>query len=332
MRCHAVVLASVALGWMGATAVRADEVVLASGEVLRGEIVAQTDEAITLEHPILGALAIPRDRIASWLEGEAPTAAPGGDAAAAAPAEGEAAAPTPAEEVADEGAAALEAATEADDGWDSRFELGFSSSTGNTDAQSLNVGIRSTRETERMKTAFDALYFYGATDGDRNTNKFTTGVLNDWLFPDESRWLFFAQGRYDFDEFQSWEHRLTAATGPGYRFIDTETFDLTLRAGGGVAKEIGSKRNQLIPEALTGGDLSWKINDRQDLTAATTFFWDLDETGEFRNTSTAAWNLTLDTESNMKFSLGLLNEYQSQVDPGVKHNDLKVFGALVFDF
>jgi hypothetical protein len=34
----------------------------------------------------------------------------------------------------------------------------------------------------------------------------------------------------------------------------------------------------------------------------------------------------------MSLSVGLRNEYQSEVDPGVEHNDLYLFAGLGFDF
>ena len=34
----------------------------------------------------------------------------------------------------------------------------------------------------------------------------------------------------------------------------------------------------------------------------------------------------------MSISAGLYNEYYSQTDPGIKHNDLKVYAGVTFDF
>ena len=34
----------------------------------------------------------------------------------------------------------------------------------------------------------------------------------------------------------------------------------------------------------------------------------------------------------MSLSAGLYNEYDSDVDPGIKHNDLKIYAGLTFDF
>jgi len=283
----------------------ADDVVLVSGETLTGEIVEKNDQHVVIDHAILGRLDLGADQVRTVNGAALGEAAP------------------------DASLPVVE--TEPESEWKSRFDVGFSAASGNTESQDVNIGVSSLRERELDRTALDASYFFGASNGDRSTNKLTAGVLHDWLIPD-SKWFYFAQGRYDLDEFQSWDQRLSAGGGLGYHLIDEEHFDLSLRAGAGVVKEFGSKRNQLIPEGLFGADVDWKINDRQHFVASSTIFPDLDETGEFRALSTAAWVYDLDDESNMSLMFGLLDEYQSKVDAGVEHNDLRVFGGLGFDF
>ena len=291
-----------------ASTTAAEEIELTGGDHLTGTIVQQDAERIVIEHSALGRLEIALNQVLS-IDGEA-------DAAAWEPV-------APAM-LADE-------APEDEKEWKSQFQLGLSASAGNTDAQSFHAGIRSVRESESDKTTLNAHYYYGASDGDRDTNKLTAGVLQDWLVPD-SRWLYFAQGRYDFDEFQSWEHRLGAHGGVGYRLIDEDDLKLTLRGGGGVVKEFGSQNEDLRPEGLLGADLAWQISKRQSLTAATTVYPDLSEMGEYRAVSGAGWSVLVDEESNMSLIVGLEHEYQSQTDPGIKKNDFRIVAGLQFDF
>lgn len=212
-----------------------------------------------------------------------------------------------------------------------RFELGGSSSTGNTDAQDFFARVRSARTRPDTVLELDAANFYGASNGDRNKNKFTAGANHDWLVPD-SRWMYFAQGRYDYDEFQSWDQRLSGAAGLGYELYNRDDFTVILRAGAGAVKEIGSKRNQIIPEGVLGGELGWQITDQQRFEADSLVYPDFDETGEFRAVSSAVWSYSLNESHNLTLNFGLLNEYQSKVDPGIKHDDLKIYGGLGFDF
>ena len=285
-----------------------EEIELKNGDRLTGTIIKQTDGLLVLDHDALGRLEIAFDRVLSI----GPEAGAGGEAPAS---------PT-----------MLSDEAEADEKeWKSSFKLGLNSSFGNTDTQGFNAGFTSFREGESDKTTLDAHYYYGASDGDRDTNKFTAGVLQDWFVPD-TRWLYFAQGRYDFDEFQSWEHRLGAHGGVGYKLIQEDDLTLTLRAGAGVIKEFGSDNEDLRPEGLLGADLTWQISPNQSLTAATTLYPDLSEGGEFRSVSSAEWSAMVDEDSNMSVFARLEHEYQSQTDPGVDKNDFRIIAGLQFDF
>jgi putative salt-induced outer membrane protein YdiY len=292
------------------TSASAEEIKLTGGDRLTGTIIKRTDEIIILDHDALGRLEIALERVISIGEGESAS----GDTLA-----------SPAM-LSDEGEA------EADEKeWQSSFKLGLSSSFGNTDTQNLNAGVKSFRESDRDKTTLDAHYYYGASNGDRDTNKFTAGVLQDWFVPD-SKWLYFAQGRYDFDEFQSWEHRLGAHGGVGYRLIEEDDLTLTLRGGAGVVREFGSDNEDVQVEGLIGADLGWQISERQTFTAATTIYPSISEGGEFRTVSSAEWSAMVDEESNMSVFARLEHEYQSQVDPGIDENDFRIIAGLQFDF
>ena len=273
-----------------------DTIELIGGDVIHGFITESTDEQITLRHEDMGLMTIPRSQIAAINP------------------------PTKAE---------LEAAKKRQ--WRSRFKLAATGTYGNTDNQSLNVGVSTERETEEEKTLFRLDYYYGAEDGDKNESRLSALARNDWLIPD-SKWFYFIDGTYDYDEFQSWDHRLAGHLGVGYEWIEEDDLDVNLRAGLGASKEWGSDDDDIKPEGLLGIDLSWKVNETQDLTASMTYFPDLAEFSEFRTVTRVDWTMLLDSERNMSLTAGLLHEYESEVDPGFEHYDLKIFFGLTFDF
>lgn len=287
---------------LAAPATAQDELELIGGDRLSGTIVEQTDEAIVLDHAALGRITIPREQLAGALAADAEDAAV------------EAAAPPP-----------------LPSDWISRFVLNGGASAGNSDTQNINVAVTSVRETEETITNLDASYYYGASNGDRDTNRLTTGIRNDWLLPD-SRWFYFADGRFDLDEFQSWDYRVSGHLGIGYELINEEDLRLNLRTGAGAFKEFGSMNDDVQFEALIGLDVDWTINETQSLKADTTLYPSLSDTGEYRWVSNAGWFVLLDEEANMNFNVSLRHEYQSEVDPGRKHGDLYVTAGLAFDF
>lgn len=301
-------LCSVVLLPAGSSNVVAEDIHLVGGDVLSVEIIERHDDYIFTHHTALGRIEIEWSRIDSISDPNANTK--------------------------DDRREILRLAALQDEPpkeWKSHFTLGAAGSFGNTDTQSVNLSINSVRERENEVLKLDLSYFLGMTDGDRTDNRLTAGARQDWLIPD-SRWLYFAQGRYDFDEFQSWDYRLGAHGGFGYRWIDEEDFKTTLRAGAGVNKEFNSEDDGARPEALFGISLVWTIGERQSFDLESMIYPDLKETGEFRFVTTANWSLVVDEESNISLTAGVFHEHQSEVDPGIEKDDVKIFIGLQFDF
>jgi len=237
----------------------------------------------------------------------------------------------------DTGAAAAEPVPE----WNSRIEAGLSGSSGNTQDLTMRVGAVVERKVPTNLLRFDSAVRFSSSYGDRNENNFTAGAFSEWMNP-PSKWTYFGQGRYDLDEFKSWDYRLSAAGGIGYRLFDMKgqdaegkeftEFEMTLRAGAGVRKEFGSENDDVIPEGLLGFDLAWRIDDRQGLRAASTYFPSFEDFDDYRIVSTIDWNMKISVEKGLSLSLGIVNEYESVVDAGLEHNDFAAFASLVFEF
>ncbi len=215
--------------------------------------------------------------------------------------------------------------------WDTKLNIGLNLASGNTEQTGFASTIVSTRDTKKSALTLDAGYFYSTQDGDKTANRFTSGVNHDWLVPD-SPWLFFAGGRYDWDEFKSFDHRVSVNGGLGYELIKRDDLNLTLRAGAGGFREFGSGRNEFVPEGLVGADLDWQIGDNQSLVATTRIFPDLSDTGEFRTFSTLGWKIDIDKNDGLSFSINAIHEYISSVDPGIEKTDLQLFAGLTYDF
>ncbi len=299
--------------------------------MLLGRLIQRTADFVIFEHPILGRLEIPAGEVrtlrplhvdTSPLPEKKAAVAPG--PAHVAPQVDKADGPPPVVKL-----------------WKSRLELGFSGSAGVTEESNLRIALNTAFKEDTFRLAIDSRYLLDTSSGDRTDNKLTVGAISQWDVP-ASRWSYFAQGRYDFDEFQSWEHRVTAGGGVGYRLVDVtglddagqplHVFTLTGRLGLGGRKEFGSLVDGLQPEGIIGADLTWYISKRQNLSTQLTFFPDLDGTGEFRFITKAEWLLKLDALEGLNFKLGLDYEHQSQTDPGISPNDVTVYGTLVLEF
>lgn len=215
--------------------------------------------------------------------------------------------------------------------WDTKLNIGLNISQGNTEQVGFASTVVSSRKTEKTELFLDAGYFYASEDGDDTENQFTAGVLHDWLLPN-SNWLVFADARYDYDDFASYLHRVSTHAGVGYELFDKEDFELTLRAGAGASREFGSDNDDITPEALLGFDLRWDIAENQGFEVSHRTFPSLSDGGEFRTFTTAAWNLAIDKDDGLSFTVSAIHEYLSEVDAGTENNDLKIFAGLAYDF
>jgi hypothetical protein len=311
-----------------------DMVVLTTGETLRGEIIEQTDAHVVLRHPILGDLTIDADAVESLTLDLVPE--PVEEAAEPAPAtDAETAQAVAAQAALDEAKQADEA-----DQWKSRFDFGFTGTAGTTEDTNVRVALKSVYTRPMNTITLDTSYIHSTNGGDATENRFTAGVHSDWPRPD-SPWSVFAQARYDYDEFNTWISRVTAGGGLAYKLFDIEepiegtdhvrVFQVKLRGGLGVAREFGSMNKDFQPEAILGGELLWKLNSWQDLTASSTYYPSLTD-GEFRVVSKVEWSLKLSELDGISLRLGLAHEHQSRTAPGISPDQLSVFATLGIDF
>ncbi len=215
--------------------------------------------------------------------------------------------------------------------WDSHVNLAFNGAAGNTEESSLRIGGRSRRRTPGTRLRLDAAYYLSTSESVIDNNKLTVGIEHDWLLRG-SRWFFFTDGRFDYDEFESWRQRLAAHVGPGYDIIGEEDLQLDARVGVGPRKEWGSEDDDWEPEGLLGLRFDWEITRRQSFDASAAFFPILGSFGNYRTRSAVNWAVRVFNDLDLSVTTGLTHEYQSTIDPGKDHNDFRMFTGLQFDF
>ena len=303
--------AGIALSALVAGAAHADKVRLKNGDIVTGEIVETSEAGVVLEHAVLGKVTIAADQIDARVDGDAALPAPP--------------APPPPVRPGVFGTDVLR-------GWNKQIQLGFTGSSGNAESQDLVAGLRGNYADDTKRWQFDSGYFRSSTDGAETKNQAFAMLLRDFLFPGK-RYFAWGSGRYDYDTFQEWDHRLGLSAGGGYSFIDGEKFDLRGRLGFGGTKTFGATGNdKWVPEAVLGLETEWLPAERQKITAFTTFYPSLSDGGEFRSLSGVDWALRLSDNLGLSLNLGVQNEYESDVPAGIEKNDLLYRAALLYDF
>jgi len=309
LRCHAVVAASLLLA--AGAALAQDDLVpltLSSGETVNVRVLERTTESVRVHHPVLGEFTVPSGEIQA-LAGtayEAPI-----ERVAAQPEE--AAAPAPEPE------------------WDSEVTLGIDGSEGNTESFNLRASFSTERiEKDVERFYFESKYRLETDSGDRTENEWYNRAIQEWYLPESPRWSWFLQGEVEYDEFQAWDLRVAAQTGPSYLFIDNDTTTLRGRAGLGLAYEFGAPDERLIPEAVIGYDFTHAFSERTRFSSTGNLFFDLEEGDEFRSYVDAAYEVDMTEEGDWTLRVGVEHEYDSDSD--VTPWDVDYFAALVYSF
>jgi putative salt-induced outer membrane protein YdiY len=291
------------------------QVVLTDGDAIHGRLIDENESTIVLEHPNLGRLEIPREQIDSFKAKEHEF--------------------EKAERVAwfDPKMKKLAARTSRlrEKGWESSLDISLDSSSGNTEEQSTRFGGHLQRNLPDRITTGDLSYYHKVKDSEISDNKLTLGLGRDWLLP-ESPWFYFLQGRFDYDEFESWQQRANAQVGPGYHLIQKDDMTLDVRSGLGVRREWGSINNNPKLEGLIGADFEWKITSKQICKFAPYYYPVLSDFGDYRTRFSGEWRYFFDEDMRLSFLVGSLYEFQSIVDPGKKHADLRVYLGLGYGF
>lgn len=217
------------------------------------------------------------------------------------------------------------------EGWGFTALVGLNGSSGNTEAFNFRTVVSGLRESKNLETAVDFSYVNQNSEGEETSDRFVAEIRNDWLLED-SKWRLFATGKYEYDEYQNWLHRISGFAGVGYEILDNDKHKLIGRAGVGGNQTIGGEDQGFHPEGFLGADYKWAISSKNSFKAGATYFPSFENGSDFRVNSYAEYQITLSEESNMVLVMGAMDRYDS--DPGgtAKKNDIDYYLTLGWTF
>ena len=318
---------------------KADEIVLADGDVIRGTIVEENDDEVVLMHPVFEQMRIPRDRILAVKRGAPRPPKPGfGEIVTGAGVRPQTSTrqmppqETPAQETVQDPDEDSEKTIDAlvnFEHWNFVIGAAFGYVENVNSEFNVRLSAQAEHNSEFARLRINGAYFLNSANSEIIDNDISFSTTQDWFFP-ESDWSIFARGSYQWDEFELWEHRVSGYVGPGYKLFNTETLAVDTRFGAGVTYEYGVP--QTFPELLASVEWTWQINDRQKLAGTFSYAPEVTNFNQFRLSLNAEWNFQLQEAEGLSFYIGLKNEYQSIVPQGSTRNDLRLFGGIKYDF
>jgi putative salt-induced outer membrane protein YdiY len=295
MRNRLLLILCIALS--GATA-SAETLKLVNGDELTGEVLEWAVDYVVIEHPQLGKLRLSLDQL------DLETGTP----------------PNPGLF----GSRFLR-------GWNRSIDFGWTGRVGSTNTINITAGLNFNYTDEFRRWRLTGRYFFNKTDDGDNDNNARIDLRRDWLFPGHD-WFAFTSFRYQFDQFEGWQHRTIFSAGPGYNLVKSEAHHLDFRVAPTFTREYAGEKSTK-GEALFGVDYEWTISKRTSLSFTNDFYVEWAPSGgDFRNLTIAEWRMRIADDPALNLKIGGSNEYDNSADPGDKANDLRYYLALGLDF
>ncbi len=291
---------------------------LTTGETLQNvAIVSETDEFVTIAHPVLGNVTLARSGIATMTETSSADAPPAPAVAPPAPPE-----PDP------EPAAAAPVEEEEESPWSGYADLGLTGTEGNTETINLRTAAGVRRETEETIFRVDGKYRLSTDRGDKSANQAIGSAGYEWLLPN-SPWGFFVEGIVEYDEFKDYDLRLDLLGGVTYEFIKTDSTLLKGRAGAGVYREFGAPDEEWTPQGVLGLRFEHAFNERTKFVAYTDWYPSFEDLHDFRLISGAGVEVALNDDKSLLFKAGVEDRFDNRPGDAEPH-DIDFYVTLGF--
>src|SRR4029453_14291644 len=213
------------------------------------------------------------------------------------------------------------------DPWEGNVELGLSGTEGNSQTFNVRFGMTAKHKTPTFVQTLQITSIQKSADGVTTANTALADGRLEWPMP-ESRWNYSIHGLWEYDEFKAFQDRISADTGPGYEFIQTDATTLIGRSGVSVSHEIGGPENAWNPELLFGGELKHKLNPTHSLSAKVEYYPTIIDFTDFRLNSWASWEISLAAAWGLSLKLSIIDRYDSTPE-GARPNDLD-YSTVVF--
>lgn len=300
-----------------------------SGDTLVCIDATWTSTGLLVHHPTLGMLELPAHEILDASERSAATAQmpPTIDPAASLPgrafiATGQT--PTIAQAVLDDADARVEAAA-----WSGAMGAALTASRTSQETWNMRLSGRLGHSDASGSVAINGSWYLNIADGAVTDNDMLVRGDQQWFLPD-SPWQWFLQGTWQYDQFETWAHRVSPYTGVGLSVIDNEQARLTLKGGGGATWEYGPVGTR--PQAIFEADGRLAVTDLAAMKGYASIAPNVRAIDDYLATLKLVLELRLDASSPMAINVGVRNIYDSTPGAGATHNDLKLWTGLDWTF
>jgi putative salt-induced outer membrane protein YdiY len=205
--------------------------------------------------------------------------------------------------------------------WEGSFELGLNGTQGNSETFNIQFGAKLKHETDFSKSTLEVDYVDQSSAGVITAKNLITEGRVEFPLAD-SPWSLYGHFFGEYNEFKSYDFRLTGDAGLSYAFLETDATTLKGRVGGGVTREFGGVDEDTDPEIVFGGEWAHEFSDRQKMSMNVDYYPSVNDFMDARINSKASWEVVVAPDWGLSLKLSVIDRYDSTPGVGSKHNDL----------
>lgn len=227
-------------------------------------------------------------------------------------------------------ASGLSVAQSAETKWDGDLELGYVSTSGNSETS--NFKFRADAKRSSGNWLYDAHFdsLNSEEDGTRSAEKYFVSNRLTYSYTKQDYW--FGYGSYEDDRFSGYDYQATVAIGIGRRLIDRGTMDWDIEFGPGyrVGKLEEETADEKDDKELIGrlySKYSWQFSPNARFVQEIGV-----ESGSDNTTSRSVTALKTDIAGGFALKLSYTVKYTEEVPAENKHADTETAVTLVYNF
>jgi len=226
---------------------------------------------------------------------------------------------------------ARDGAGESQQGWSGSGELGWVSTSGNSNTQTLNAKLAAQLDRDLWTYKGGLNVLRASEDGDKTAERYEATAKTQYHFNEKSYW--FNAFRYEDDRFSGFDYQTTLTTGYGRTLLDSDTQKLDTEIGVGARRSKPSDGSGTMPESSTeailrgGAEYAWRITDTTKFTNDL-----LVESGQDNTYAENQAALSVAINSRFSVKLGYAVRHNSEVPVGTDKTDTVSTVNLVYSF
>lgn len=210
--------------------------------------------------------------------------------------------------------------------WQGQGQLGAFRSTGNASNTGLTAGVTLERVGIKWRHKLTGLADYQETEGVTTREQFLAAYEANYNI--SPRLFAYGLAQWERDTFQGFSARYAASGGLGYRVIDNENMQLSVKAGPAYRQtEFIDGTSDSSIAGLAALDFDWKISDNLTFTDDAAAFI---QSGNSTYTNTAG--ITAALGGGLSASTSYTIEHDTNPPPGAVKTDTLTRITLIYDF